>query len=185
MSIFKFYKLPIVIFTFFLVFSIGGSIRAESKKKVITVPYLYLALELKERTEKYEGSWGVTQIVINGKKLTYNYKYTGFHPDPFFRRKIDKEIELSAKDTSLLIQFLEKYNLLKNVIYSKPSLEHGDSFMIQMFVKLGDIEAHTKMSGIFKDLVTDSRKNPTNYDHYRSIDTFVSYVRDFKPTKQD
>lgn len=147
---------------------------ALKSKNVIKVPRLLFALDIKKRLEEHGISWETTNILIDGKYIKYEYFYSGYHPNPYFKRKIKQKSELTPKDMFDIIKKAEESLLFKKVVIKRPVIKSGNSVSLDLAIKVKNQEGYAKIYGLLSDL---KKNDPAAYAHYKNIGAFAGYLR--------
>ena len=119
-----------------------------------------------------------TEIAIEGRRVTYTWTYSGFHPDPKFRRQIAKRARLSSAELDAIQETIRARDLLQSVEEIKPAGDIGIAVTVELEVEMEGQTASIHIEGMQRLWQESSaRTNLTHASTVSDVEALVSQVQ--------
>ncbi len=132
-----------------------------------------------KREETSKASNGqLTEIAIEGRRVTYAWPSSGFHPDSDFRRKVLKRARLSEAELDAIQETIRTRDLLRSVEEIKPVGALGISVDVDLKIEMEGQTATVRIQGMQR--IRDGSATRTNLAHASTVtdvEALVSQVR--------
>jgi hypothetical protein len=138
------------------------------------------ALTLYHRREEIskDSNEEVTEIAIDGRRVTYSWTYSGFHPDPDYRRQVRKRARLSQREIEAIQETIRTHDLLQTVQETQPLTDLGIVVEIDLAVEMDGQMATTRIQGMHR--IHGRSGIESNLAHMATVsgvDVLVSQIR--------
>lgn len=128
---------------------------------------LHIKLSLTETEKTDTANTVTTRIIIDDNVVTYNWSYSGYHPDKNFKRTLSKKIILNRKNVAMLKRLLVAGGFYNNISLQLPVTHFGTNFSAELSCTMDGKNAKASIIGT-------AGKNQS----YRSVANLVSYIEE-------
>jgi len=119
-----------------------------------------------------------TEIAIEGRRVTYTWTYSGFHPDPKFGRQIAKRARLSPADLEAIQETIRARDLLQSVEEIKPAGDIGIAVTVELEVEMEGQTTSIQIEGMQRLWQESSAgTNLTHASTVSDVEALVSQVQ--------
>jgi hypothetical protein len=136
-----------------------------------------LQLLLRQEEISKDSNEQTTEIAIQGRRVTYAWTYSGFHPDPDYRREIRQRARLSQAELDAIQETIRTRDLLRSVEESRPVGDLGIAVAIELEVEMEGQTASIRIQGMQRIREgSAARTSLTHASTVEGVEALVSQV---------
>ena len=119
-----------------------------------------------------------TEIAVEGRRVTYTWTYSGFHPDPDFRRQIRKRTRLSQAQVDAIQETIRGRDLLRDLEEIQPIEGPGIAVDVDLAIEMAGQTATVRIAGMQRiDGASAARTNLAHAATVADVEALVAQVR--------
>jgi hypothetical protein len=137
-----------IVLWLFALLAVVGCASACSRGDGAAEETLALKLSYSEQEISKDSNEQLTEIAIEGRRVTYAWTYSGFHPDPDYRRKVNKRARLSQAELEAIEETIRSRDLLRTVQETQPIEDLGIAVTVDLEVEMEGQTAIVHIEGM-------------------------------------